>query len=110
MPRGTPCYRRVLGGCSQLNDLDAGLVIGYDTRGMTAIETRDLPADLAQRLPRCPATPAVLIGRLALDSRDQRRGLGTILLQDALRRALELSAFAVVVDAKDDRAPFLRVA
>jgi len=50
--------------------------------------------------------PAILMGRLAVDSRYHRRGFGEFLLLDAFARTLrnEIAAFAFVVDAKDDRA------
>ena len=53
--------------------------------------------------------PVILLARLAVDHRIQGRGLGTALLQDALRRhALSLAAsigvFAVEVVAVDEQA------
>lgn len=51
------------------------------------------------------AIPSTLIGRLAIDSSIQGKGLGGILLFDALKRAYDVSrtiaSFAVVVDAID---------
>jgi GNAT superfamily N-acetyltransferase len=64
--------------------------------------------DLA-RLPRFPI-PAVLLARLAVDSRVQGQGLGTWLFDEALQRTLVLAAegpigFRVLVtDAKNERA------
>jgi GNAT superfamily N-acetyltransferase len=59
-----------------------------------------------KRLPRYPLVPATLLGRLAIDRREQGRGYGRFLLADALRRAVrsEIASFAVVVDAKGDAA------
>jgi len=50
--------------------------------------------------------PATLLGRLAVDRRQQGRGYGRFLLADALYRAArsEIASFAVFVDAKDDSA------
>jgi predicted N-acetyltransferase YhbS len=66
-----------------------------------------LPAKLAKKLPR-HAVPVVLLARLAVARGAQGRGLGGILLRDALLRSLELSEslgiYAVVVDALDDEA------
>jgi GNAT superfamily N-acetyltransferase len=54
-------------------------------------------------LPRYPVVPAALLGRLALDRGYQGKGLGGVLLGDALIRTAraELGVFAMVVDAED---------
>jgi ribosomal protein S18 acetylase RimI-like enzyme len=46
------------------------------------------------------------MGRLAVDSKYQRRGFGELLLVDAFGRTLasEIATFAFLVDAKDDSA------
>jgi predicted GNAT family N-acyltransferase len=71
----------------------------------TAILLEDLPQPLARKLPRYPHLPAILLGRLAVDSTRRGRGYGELLLLDALRRGFEASddigALAVIVDAKD---------
>jgi GNAT superfamily N-acetyltransferase len=48
--------------------------------------------------------PATLLGRLAVDRRQQGKGYGRFLLADALYRAArsEIASFAVIVDAKGD--------
>lgn len=83
-------------------------VIGYYTLSMMSIELADVPDDLRRRLPRYPAVPAALLGRLAIHRDHQGAGLGTILLLDAMRRVYEASrgiaAFGLVVDAKDQAA------
>ena len=52
--------------------------------------------------------PTTLLGRLARSLDQKGKGIGEILLVDALKKALENSAtvasWAVVVDAKDDNA------
>ena len=50
--------------------------------------------------------PATLLGRLAVDLRQQGKGYGRLLLADALYRATrsEIASFAVIVDAKDEKA------
>jgi GNAT superfamily N-acetyltransferase len=84
-------------------------VIGYYSLSAASFGKRDLPADRARRLPHYPV-PAALLGRLAVDKRQQGRGLGQYLMVDALWRVLraseELALYALVVDAKDDSARF----
>ena len=67
-----------------------------------------LPEAVAHKLPRYDAIPAALIGRLARDERVRGQGVGELLLADAIRRILgagrSLAVFAIVVDAKDERA------
>ena len=82
-------------------------VAGYYTLSAASFAKTDLPADVARRLPHYPV-PAVLLGRLAIASSQQGRGLGESLLLDAIRRVVRASAtiavHAMIVDAKDDRA------
>jgi GNAT superfamily N-acetyltransferase len=57
-------------------------------------------------VPCYPVLPATLIGRLAVDQRYRGKGLGELLLLDALSRSLRsgIGSVAVVVDAKDANA------
>ncbi len=81
-------------------------IAGYYTLASASIALTDLPADVAKRLPRYPSIPAVRLGRLAVDQAFQGRGVGGVLLADALARALraDIAAYALVVDAKDETA------
>lgn len=85
---------------------DAGVIAGYYTFAATSLPLTELSADEAKRLPRYKLLPAGLIGRLAIDHRFQRRGLGGALIIDAAARAArgEAAIFALIVDAKDDKA------
>ena len=80
-------------------------VIGFVTVSVGQVAARALPANL--KLPRYPA-PMLRIGRLAVDRREQGKGIGQDLLAFALHLALEFSErvglYAVVVDAKDEQA------
>lgn len=84
---------------------DACSVTGFVCIIAAQIETARLPAHL--KLPRYPA-PALRLGRLAVDKRQQGKGLGQQLvgfaLQLALRYSDQFGLYAVLVDAKDDRA------
>ena len=83
-------------------------VIGFYSLSSFTLSLRDLPEEIAHKLPRYDAIPAALIGRLARDERARGRGIGELLLADAIRRILgagrSLAVFAIVVDAKDERA------
>jgi len=96
--------RRVSNCFVALDDSDA--IAGYYTLAATSLPLTELSADEAKRLPRYPLLPAGLIGRLAVDQRVQGRRLGGALVMDAARRAAgaEPAIFALIVDARDDRA------
>jgi GNAT superfamily N-acetyltransferase len=79
-------------------------VLGYYAVSMHSIDVSALPEDRRAGLPRSQV-PAALLSRLAVDRRCQGRGLGRLLLLDALRRiydaAQHVAAHAVVLDAID---------
>jgi len=83
-------------------------VVGFYSLSTYTLAIEDLPEKLARKLPRYDAIPAALIGRLARDERARGRGVGELLLADAVRRILgvgdTVAVFAIVVDAKDERA------
>jgi len=82
-------------------------VIGYYTLSTLSIELNHLPEKQARKLPKHPV-PAALIGRLAVSNAAQGRGVGKMLLADALKRTLAVSdhiaIYAMVVDAINDNA------
>ena len=84
---------------------DGLAVTGFVTLSAGQVETPRLPAGL--KLPCYPA-PILRMGRLAVDRRAQGQGVGRQLLPFALQLALEFSRsvglYAVVVDAKHDKA------
>jgi GNAT superfamily N-acetyltransferase len=86
--------------------LPDGAIGGYYTLSATGVKLTELPGDITRKLPRYPLVPATLLGRLAVDRRQQGKGHGRFLLADALHRAArsEIASFAVIVDAKDDSA------
>ena len=85
---------------------DAGAIAGYYTLAATSLVLDQLADERAKRLPRYPAIPAVLLGRLAVALTHQGKRLGGALVADALLRASrsEVMAYAMVVDAKDESA------
>ncbi|HWX41764.1 MAG TPA: GNAT family N-acetyltransferase [Blastocatellia bacterium] len=76
-------------------------VVGYFTLANGAVAFQSVPR--AKGLPREYPIPVVLLARLAVDLSMRGRGLGGVLLFDALKRASEAShvsaAYAVIVDA-----------
>ncbi len=84
------------------------VVLGFYTLSSTVIPLKDLPPQIARRLPRYPNIPATLLGRLAVSLCHRGRGLGEFLLMDALavslRQSRTVASLAVVVEAKDEPA------
>ncbi len=80
-------------------------VVGFVTVSAGQVATADMPAGL--KLPRYPV-PVMRIGRLAVDSRHQGRGIGKELLRFAFDLAQEWSAhvgiYGVAVEAKQGTA------
>jgi GNAT superfamily N-acetyltransferase len=83
-------------------------VIGYYTLSAISIVLDEFPQEIVRKLPRYPAIPATLLGRLAVDAAHRGEGLGEHLLMDALYRAwthaTTIASFAVVVDAINEEA------
>jgi GNAT superfamily N-acetyltransferase len=81
-------------------------ILGYYSLIMTSVGREILPRKKRQGTPE--SIPVALIGRLAVDDRVQKQGYGGLLLKDALLRvhsaAAQLGCFAVIVDAKDEKA------
>lgn len=86
---------------------DPGLppVLGFYSLSMAGVPSAQVATVIPGKLPRYDL-PVALIGRLAIDERAQRRGLGEKLLMDALCRVVDGGAtfgcVGVVVDATDD--------
>lgn len=98
----TQDIRRHVTGCFvALTDDDE--IGGFYTLAAASIPLTDLPEAQRKGLPRYPSVPAVMMGRLAVDARFARQGLGGALLYDALIRARDsdIKAFAMLVDAID---------
>jgi GNAT superfamily N-acetyltransferase len=102
----TQDIRRRVAACFVAVEQANGAIVGYYTIAASSIPLTDITQDIAKRLPRYPLVPAVRVGRLAVAESHQGKGLGAAMLVDAIGRALrsEIPAYAIVVDAKDDRA------
>ncbi len=85
----------------------SGAVVGYYSLSVGAVEHAVAPARVGKGLARHPV-PVMLLARLAVDRRAQRRGLGRALLKDALLRTAQAADIAgiraLLVHAKDDAA------
>lgn len=101
----TQDIRRRVSNCFVALDR-AGRVAGYYTLAATSLPLLELPPEQARRLPRYEALPACLIGRFAVDLAFRGRGLGSLLIVDAIGRAMRapLAIFALIADAKDEAA------
>ncbi len=86
---------------------DANVVLGFYALSALSIDLASLPVVLSRKLPRLPV-PCALIDRLAVDRSAHGRGLGRMLLADAVKRTMAASEtvamHALVVDAANDNA------
>jgi GNAT superfamily N-acetyltransferase len=83
-------------------------IIGFYSLSAATVLLDSVPAEIAKKLGRQQSVPTTLMGRLALHRDHHGRGLGSLLLSDALKRSeeksREIGSVAVLVDAKDERA------
>lgn len=86
---------------------EGGRVLGYYCLAAGAVARESLPTSrLRANAPE--QVPVVILGRLAVDRREQGRGIGAGMLKDACGRAMEASCSigvrAILVHAIDDEA------
>ncbi len=67
-------------------DAETDKVLGYYTLSAVAVEHADLPGKVRRNAPN--PVPAVLMGRLAIDTMEQGSGLGRFLVRDAILSTL----------------------
>jgi GNAT superfamily N-acetyltransferase len=83
-------------------------IVGYYALAAGAIMPSDAPARLARGMAANLPVPVVLLGRLAVDARNQGQHLGRSLLQDAMMRVLQAGELigirALLVHAIDEHA------
>jgi len=83
-------------------------VVGYYCISMGSVQLSDLPTKLKRKQGLPKQIPVAIIGRLARDEKYKGQGLGLDLLQDALKRILQVSKMigvrAVLVHAIDEKA------
>ncbi|MBS1644998.1 MAG: GNAT family N-acetyltransferase [Bacteroidetes bacterium] len=101
--------KRKLSVCFVLSEPDTNIVQGYYTLSNNIIPLSHFPENIQKKLPKTYLSiPTTLLGRLAIDKKQQGKGIGKILLIDALKRSYEIAqtigSFAVVVDPIDEEA------
>jgi len=102
-------FKRKLSACFVLVDKETDCIQGYYTLSNNSIPLSCFPEPIKRKLPQSyESIPTTLLGRLAIDRKFKGKGLGKILIIDALRRSYEISkeigSFAVVVDPIDREA------
>jgi GNAT superfamily N-acetyltransferase len=101
--------KRKLSTCFVLVDKETEKISGYYTLSSSNISQNLIPDLFKKKLPKSYLSiPTILLGRLAIDKEFQGRGLGKILLIDALKRCCDTSesigTYAVIVDPLDKEA------
>ena len=89
-------------------DREVPAIAGFYTLSMYSVNLSDVPSSMRKKIPRYPLVPAVLLGRLAIDCRYQKIGLGEDLLLDAMNRLInnDIAWWAIVVSAKEGSSDF----
>ena len=101
--------KRRLAVCFILPD-ENNQIKGYYTLSNDSILQKNLPEEIKKKLPQSyTKIPVTLLGRLAVDQKYQGKGIGELLLLDALKRSYDVSAnsiasLAIVVDPLDEAA------
>lgn len=81
-------------------------IIGYYTLSALSIPITDIPQERISKGIPYPNIPAVLVGRLAIDTNFQNQGYGKFLIADAIYKIKNatVGAAILVVEAKNDHA------
>lgn len=100
--------RRGISSVFVLTRADApSCILGYYSLSAAQVDATSLDEAERKKLPRYPV-PCFRLGRLACRSDQRGQGLGRLLLGCAVERCLQASAqvaaYALIVDAKNDRA------
>lgn len=82
------------------------LIKGYYTLSGDNIPQQQVPEEVSKKMPKYGHLPVTLLGRLAVDINYRGKGLGELLLLDALARSRDIArnhigSIAVVVDPID---------
>lgn len=101
--------RKKLSACFILRDPSSNQIKGYYTLSNNSLPAEVFPDKFRLQFPGSYISiPTTLLGRLAVDKAYQGKGIGKLLLIDALKRSYLVSntigSFAVVVDAVSEEA------
>lgn len=102
----TQDIKRRYATCFVARDLETDLIAGFYSLSSSNVPLSTVPELLANRLPRYPTVPAVLIGWLGRDQSYAGLGLGEALLFDAIKTVVDapIGAHAIFADAIDGNA------
>lgn len=92
--------------CFVLIDNQESKIIGYYTLSALSVPISNIPQERINKGIPYPNIPAVLIGRLAVDSHFQHQGYGKFLIADAIHKIKHtaVAAALLVVEAKNENA------
>ncbi len=98
---------RFLTKCFVLPVRNSNTIKGYYTLSTFSIEYKDIPEEHRAKLPKSYSKlPCVLLGRLAIDSDFKGKGIGKVLMIDAIKRSIGISKtvglYAIVVEPLDE--------
>jgi len=101
--------KRKLSVCFVSSDSETNVIQGYYTLSNYSIPLSSFSEQIQKKLPKSyNSIQTTLLGRLAIDKKYQGKGIGKILLIDALKRSYgisnEIGSFGIIVDPIDDEA------
>ena len=84
----------------------SGRVVGFYALASASVERQSTPGAVRRNMP--DPIPVILLSRLAVDTREQNKGLGKLLLRDAISRSVQaadlIGVRAMLVHAINDGA------
>jgi len=101
--------KRKLSACFVMIEKETNIIQGYYTLSNNSIPLNNFSEQIQKKLPKSyTSIPTTLLGRLAIDTKLQGKGIGKTVLIDALKRSYEISkemgSFGIVVDPIDEEA------
>jgi GNAT superfamily N-acetyltransferase len=101
--------KRKLSACFVWPEEETGIIKGYYTLSNNSIPLDSVPDNIRRKLPGSyTSIPVTLLGRLAVNKIFQQKGIGKLLLIDALKRSClagnQTGSFAAVVDPVNKQA------
>lgn len=105
--RASQEVRRQVAAVFIIRERDHIEVIGFYTLSASSLDLSALPATKTKGIPY-PQVPVTLLGRMGIDKKYQKQGLGRQLLLSAFARSLQatesVASLGVVIDAKSEDA------